>query len=714
MRYTTQTGWSSRNFEKRGQVRVTLCILLASGSVASAVDQSAPPTPPAPAEATTTPAPTPASQPTPSADDPVLDDAALDDAALEAAAASAEDDLLIFQDLPVVVSAGRQEQRINQSSVPISVINSDDIRYSGRFSIADMLRYVPGVAVHRMERGTIAVGVRGMHDQYADRTLVLLNGRSTSNPAFGASDLTQLSAVPLDIDRVEVVRGPGGALWGANAFNGVINVLTKRPEDTPGFAASSQINHFGDTFNQFRWAAKKNNFAFKLSGSFDERETSEDAIANDDFSSRDFRRGGVLDAEGVYSFDDKTKLRFGASVGNFEQGPGDFVGFVAPDDIRVQNNRFFAKLEMKPSDSVEGYIQAFSNLSDNNYPSAITYNAGEHDLETQWTVKSGNHTLLFGGNVRYSTVDTEVTRPEDIRLAGSPYGETTVGLFVGDRYQVTERLALEGQLRGDSYTGTGLDWAARFAALFALDSEQRHVIRGAVAKAFRAPTPIVRDLRALRSLLPSPPFPANTFGVRVSSEPDMENEELYSLEAGYTGVLANGLTLRADAYYHDYQDLIGGRIPSQRPLVIILRNNSDATAWGIETEASYRADKWTGSLWYAYNELNLESADRAIRSLQSPKHNVGATLRWEFMTDTTLSASYRFTDSTRRDRTDIIGVSHSLDLVLTHTFWNGRADAQIGVYDLLDSTGEPLSAAGSAVATPTHGRTFFVGVTLRF
>src|SRR5579863_6904799 len=133
-----------------------------------------------------------------------------------------------------VTSVSKKEQKLAKTGAAIFVITQEDIRRSGATNIPDLLRMVPGVDVARVDHNNWAVSIRGFNDVYANKVLVLIDGRSVYHPAFSGV-LWFAQDVPLeDIERIEVIRGPGGTVWGANAMNGVINIITKSAKDTPG------------------------------------------------------------------------------------------------------------------------------------------------------------------------------------------------------------------------------------------------------------------------------------------------------------------------------------------------------------------------------------------------------------------------------------------------------------------------------------------------
>ena len=133
-----------------------------------------------------------------------------------------------------VTSVSKREQKMSQAAAAIFVINQDDIRRSAALNIPDLLRMVPGLDVAQINASTWAISARGFNHQFSDKLLVLIDGRTVYTPSQDGVNWDTLD-VPLDdIERIEVIRGPGATVWGANAVNGVINVITKSTTDTQG------------------------------------------------------------------------------------------------------------------------------------------------------------------------------------------------------------------------------------------------------------------------------------------------------------------------------------------------------------------------------------------------------------------------------------------------------------------------------------------------
>jgi iron complex outermembrane receptor protein len=137
-----------------------------------------------------------------------------------------------------VTSVSKKEQKLSQVAAAIFVIAQEDIRHSGATNIPELLRTVPGMNVAQINSNTWAISARGFNLQFASKLLVLIDGRAVYTPLFGGVNW-DTQEVPLeDIERIEVIRGPGGAVWGANAVNGVINIITKKAGDTQGILAT--------------------------------------------------------------------------------------------------------------------------------------------------------------------------------------------------------------------------------------------------------------------------------------------------------------------------------------------------------------------------------------------------------------------------------------------------------------------------------------------
>lgn len=642
----------------------------------------------------------------------------LDDSASAAAKPkrATSGDLMLFEDIPLVVSSGRKAQKISASAAAVSVLSKEDIHAGAWTSIPDALRFVPGIDALQVDRNRWAVGVRGLHDGYSDRTLLLLDGRIAESPIFGGAEWTRLPVFMEDIDRVEVVRGPGGAAWGANAYNGVINIITKDPRDVRGVFGTTTVNEFGDVFSHVRWAEESGPWAWRMSFGYDDLESSDNAIINDTFTSRDFQRNYRFDGESTVRLGDSTDLTFGLGASHVESGSFEFLNVVSPSNNSYETVRAFARLDHEFESGAKAMLQWYGNFADTDEPSITRTQSLENVIEGQFNfAPADDHDVTVGATGRITGVENDARGPADLMLLGSPVTEGWAGAYVMDRWTINRRFAIEGQVRGDWYSETHPDWAARLAGILSLDRDGRHTMRLAVARSFRTPLLSTREIRLSRFEFAPGLFAINTFPGQ-----NLDNEGIAALELGYTGVLAEGLTLRADGYYNRYSNLIGF---TNTPVVVgpvtianyRAANIDGATGYGGELELALTGEHGRVSAWYAYNGFEPDQHNQELRSHRPAAHKVGATARLYLDDDWTVSAFYRYTDVTQDDsNVQNVGVSHQLDLGVSRRLFDGRGEIMIGVRDVLDQTDQTVFNLGSLTAHETPGRAFFVRAQFKF
>jgi len=628
------------------------------------------------------------------------------------------DELALFSDLPVVVSASRQETALHRSSVPVSVLTSEDLAYSGQYQIAEVLRFVPGVDARRMDRARPAVGVRGFHGSFSDRTLTLVDGRTADSPVFGGSEWPRLPLMMDDIERIEVVRGPGGAAWGANAFNGVVNVITKDPEEMLGLHASAQLSAFGDTSNYVRWCEANGNVSWRIGAFYQELVSSRDALDDDDIPDNDWTQKVGTDNALVVRFNERTTLRAGLGYATMDSGAYELVGYQPTADDEVDTLRAYVRLDQQTSTELSYRLGWYGNFLTSKRPAVFDERSRENALEGQLDFTGvTSHRLSLGGEWRVTDITVHNSDPGQMELVESPYHEQRCGAFVIDQWQASERLTLECQIRGDYYDGTGSDWAGRLAALYGIDHDQHHVARVAVARAYRTPLPTLRDGSLTR--------PFGSIVTIIQPSDDLENEHTWSLEAGYSAELPNDVFFRADGYYQRYEDLIGFRSTFNPPnqFLVVADNIDGATGHGGEVELGWSPlATWSDrrarlKAWYAYNDLEIDDGVEDFRAWTPGNHKVGAGVRVPLPQGLMFSTNYAYTsDSVDPDEggDSYVGSHHQLDVTLAWALPGNWGELMIGGWDVLHERDEPLAGTGNYLTHDTPGRTLFVRATLDF
>lgn len=633
-----------------------------------------------------------------------------------------------LMDIPVVVSASRTEQKITHSSVPITIITAEDIHYSGATCLAEIFQLALGIDVVPLSRVRAAIGVRGLHDHLSDRTLVLINGRSAESPDFGGFEFYRMPILVEDIERIEIVRSPGGAAWGANAFTGVINIITRKPGHTPGWHLSSTVSEYGDTYSHVRWMGSQNRLRYRLSVGYEDAKDSRSAgaggmsslnpllnprIGFDDYRARDHVRNRRIDTEFLYDFSDHTEVTFGIGYSHLESGDWEFLGHFPGGGAWFRTLRNAARIDHHYGDGRNAHLQWIGNFYSSREPSWAKRYSSENALEVQYNMTSGEHHLTIGSGVRLLRIDPDTLDNQSLRIIGSPRKETFVGIFLIDRYQLTDALALEAQGRHDWYSGTHSDWSARLSALYDLGAQESNTLRFSLARAYRSPfsTPQHTEMNRV-------PIGDGAYLFNVIVEHDLDNEQTWALEAGYSTRLNETLALRTDAYYQRFENLIAYRaIQAGHAVNYVADNVSGADSWGGEAELAITRESGRLGAWYAYNDFALDKPGQPLRGYKPAQHKAGLTGRLHLAYRTTMNANYRYKSTTPiGGDTTLLPVSsdHRLGVTVARPFAGGSGQLMLGVRDVFNRTQGPNQAIGTLTAHEIPGRTFFARIRADF
>ncbi len=167
-----------------------------------------------------------------------------------------------------VTSVSKRPERLSQAAAAVFVLTADDIRRSGAFTLPDALRLVPGLQVAQVDAQTWAISARGFNTNSADKLLVVIDGRTVYSPLFAGVFWDAVDVQLADVERIEVIRGPGAALWGSNAVNGVINVITRRAADTQGGLVEAGSGLHEPGFGAVRYGGRDGDLAWRLYGKY--------------------------------------------------------------------------------------------------------------------------------------------------------------------------------------------------------------------------------------------------------------------------------------------------------------------------------------------------------------------------------------------------------------------------------------------------------------
>jgi outer membrane receptor protein involved in Fe transport len=629
------------------------------------------------------------------------------------------DELLLFQDMTLVVSASRQKQPENLLSVPVTVLSTDDLHYGGHWSIPEALRFAPGVDVIRMDRNRYGIGIHGLEGMFSDRMMTLVDGMPADSPAFGGPEFCSLPIMMEDIERIEIVRGSGGGAWGANALSGVVNIITKDPGSVPGLFVTSSVSGFGDSSSQVRYGESTERLSWLLTVGYEDMKSSADILdlssgdGGDDYHRRLSGRGEL-----VYKTNRDVDLIVGAGFTGTNEGAFETAGIPATGDNDFKTANGYIKAAKVFNSDTEGYVRWAGRYQEMDRPSygSARYEIREHDFEAQMNMTGfSQHSLAFGGNFRITGFDSRPFELDVFTLNDESVHEHWVGVFGSDRFQYSRQLLLEAQLRADYFSEGETDWSGRLSSIYGLDSSMDHIVRVSAAKSYRQPIGFIRNAVFSSNSEDAP------YAFIFSVDPEMESEQAWSLESGYHWNIQEGIRFKTDIYYMWYENLIGGRpeygtTETGLPMYhLFVDNTGGAKGYGAELELEYESGPLLLSVWYAYNDFATEHDHQSIRSFLPAKNKVGMNLRWVIDETWTFNGQFAYSDSIAEDVSDSsIDSANHLDLTISKSFLENKGEIMAGVLDLLNKEYDPIVGLDQTSGNGVPGRTFFCRVQYTF
>jgi iron complex outermembrane receptor protein len=452
-----------------------------------------------------------------------------------------------------ITSASRKEQRATDVAAAVFVITSEDIRHSGMTTIPDLLRLVPGVDVAQVNSNKWAVSIRGFNALYANKLLVLVDGRSIYSPIFSGVIWDTEDMMLDDVDRIEVIRGPGAAIWGANAVNGVINIVTKAAADTQGGlvrvdggrAGGQGAARYGGTF-----AAGSYRLYSQWSGR-SESVIADGAPAGDPsrYVTTGFRadwtaRPGAFMLEGDFTAGKVHALWPNLDPQTAARQP------VSADASDTRGGHLLGRWTRAGANGSSLQIQSFVDVEDRREPLA-DYFRRSYDVDAQYHIALGTrHDLVSGAGYRYARerlighVGISMTPPETDSSLLTAFVQDEIALF-GKRMAVT----LGSQAQYDSLAGAGIQPTAR--VMWKGLPHQR--LWAATSRALRTPSFSERGIR-----LEYPPVPTEAglpLIVTAIGNPATQTETLVDAETGYRLEIGGAASVDVTGFVGRYDHL---------------------------------------------------------------------------------------------------------------------------------------------------------------
>jgi iron complex outermembrane receptor protein len=471
------------------------------------------------------------------------------------------------------------------------VITANDIRRSGVTTLPEALRLAPNLQVARLSTGQYAITARGFNNAIGNKLLVLIDGRTVYAPYFSGVLWDQQEVMLADVDRIEVISGPGGTLWGTNAVNGVINVVSRTSAQTQGGLVVGYGGNldYGGSLRYGGTLGERGTFRVYAQGAQQQNTKNAAGVAQLD-SAESMQAGFRADWSGESG--DFTLQ------GNAAQGKTEARGFLGPFPL--------GRLETSQENLLGRWTRSFADGSDIRVQAyydhfkrveALLYRPEEEilDIEFQHGLALGAHRVLWGAGYRWASDNLQ----PGYFLGFAPARRTLswTNMFAQDEVPLNDKLTLTfgARVEHNDFSGTELLPSARLAWRLADD----HLLWTAFSRAVRAPARLDRDLR----LPPAPPY-------IIAGGPDFVSEVADIYELGYRAQLSRAVSFSVTAFYQEWDKLRSGQLPPNAQVQNKIYGNSS----GVEAWATWQPlPQWrlSGGITTLHKDLRLrpDSAD---------------------------------------------------------------------------------------------------------
>lgn len=628
-----------------------------------------------------------------------------------------------------VTSVSKRPEKLSDAAAAIYVITSEDIRRSGVTSIPEALRLAPGLEVARQDSHTWAISSRGFNDEFANQLLVLIDGRSVYTPLFAGVYWDVQDLTLEDLDRIEVIRGPGAALWGANAVNGVINITTKKAKDTQGLLVSGGAGNEELGFGTVRYGGKAGEHAFyRVYGKYFSRDSSalpDGTDANDSWSM--WRGGFRVDWEPT----DQNLLTLQGDIYTGELNQSVTVPLltapysdVLTDKVGVSGGNLLGRWSREFSEESDLTFKVYYDRTERD---RVVFDERREtvDLDLQHHFKIGEYqdiVLGLGYNVTWDHLRNSFT----VAFDPTERTDSLYSAFVQDEIEVIQdrlHLTLGTKVEHNDYTG----WEIQPNARLSWNITKKQTAWFAASRAISTPSRAEDDIRINRQVFPPGvfgPAPAlvSQFGRRA-----MDSKELIALELGYRTQPHERMTLDLATFYnfYDRQRSLEPGAPFGEPnpapphtvIPFTIDNLIKGEVFGGELASSFQlADWWrlrvNFTAWSIQLHKRASSNDPVLEGAEddSPNYQVGVRSLMDLPCHLELDSGFRYVDGLQnRDVPSYTAVDARLGW-RPHRNWEFSIVAQ----NIFDPQHKEFAPSYIQTQTTEVQRSVFGKITFRF
>jgi iron complex outermembrane receptor protein len=565
-----------------------------------------------------------------------------------------------------VTSAAKHEERVSNTAAAIYVISQDDIRRSGATSLPEVLRTVPGLTVERMNASTWVVSARGFADQRGNKLLVLMDGR-TLYDAFSSGVYWDIQNPLLDdIERIEVIRGPGGALWGANAVNGVINIISKRAKDTQGTLIVAEAGITDKGAGAARYGGHiGDKVQYRLYSKYSRTTPLVDAFGKEQPDGWNLGRGGFR-ADAQLNSRDSLTLQ-----GDLLRGREDGID-KALDSAAVELaalTQFDNPTALRGQNLLARWTRTFSKSSDlslqfyvdNTTRDSLTFDSDNrtYDLDFQMHRLYGSrNNIVWGSGFRFNRSLNHVLASGASSFNPDHYSTYLGNAFVQDEISLFPdrlRLTVGTKIEGNNFSGANVQPTARIL----WTPNQKNSLWAAVSRAVRTPSGLERSRQAQVAAFPGDDGITNV--IRLNGNPNLRPENLIAYEFGYRIQPNHKVSFDLATFYNHYTNLRSEEnltpfletVPGPTHLVIpaIYGNNLYGKSFGAEIATTWMPAKaWKLLATYSWLDMSLKARAGSTDSrfvedeTSTPRHQASVHSSYNLTRQIEIDTSIRFVD----------------------------------------------------------------------
>ncbi|NOY42625.1 MAG: TonB-dependent receptor [Planctomycetes bacterium] len=544
-----------------------------------------------------------------------------------------------------VTTVSRQKSTLGRTPAAVFVITNEMIRRSGARSVPEALRLAPGVQVARVSAGRWAISIRGFSGVFANKLLVQIDGRSVYTPLFAGVFWDAQDVLLEDVDRIEVIRGPGATVWGANAVNGVINILTKSASETQGLFAETGGGTFERGFASARYGGQlSENADYRVYGKWFDRTSATFSGTNQDdnlqMGQAGFRMDWTPTDSDLVTFQGDTYEGTNGGQANIAIPVFPFTEERVGDDVYRGRNSIL-RWTHTIDDDTDWSLQLYYDRTERRFVRLdLNEDRDTYDLDYQVRWRAQNHRLIAGFGYRL-TEDNNENDPFRFPLTNPTRSDNLFSYFIQDEIELRQDelyATIGSKFQHNDYTGFEYQPTARL--LWA--PSPRRMAWLSVSRAVRTPSRLEEDYEFL--LVPSfgvPVFP------RFQGNPNLNAEQLIAYEAGVRSQPVDYFSWDFSVFYNDYDGLIdfaaGAPFAGPPPLVyvpVLFSNSTNSEAYGFELVANCdMTENWSLQSMYSF----LRTGPQNLGST-SPRNQLNIWSSWDISRNWKADLIWRYVD----------------------------------------------------------------------